>query len=218
MDRILEPEIMDGRAAAVAYARADFSDSNAAYVKHLIEGFPEHLSRIIDLGCGPADIPLRIARAVRSAQITAVDGSAEMLAIAHDAARAAHLDGRVTLCRGRIPGLALPAHDFDAVLSKDMLHHLPDPQVLWQEARRLLRPGGLIYVADLIRPGSPLEAREIVTRVAAREDPILQEDFYNSLCAAFTVEEVRAQLRAAGLQLEVHHRGDRHMTIQGLLA
>jgi len=217
MDRILEPEIMDGRAEAVAYARADFADSNAAYVQHLIEGFPNHLSRVVDLGCGPADIPLRLARAVRAAHVTAVDGSGEMLAIAREAVRAAHLEGRVTLCLGRLPGVALPEHHFDAVLSKDMLHHLPDPQVLWQEARRLLRPGGLVYVADLMRPSSPLEAREIVERVASREDPILQEDFYNSLCAAFTVEEVRAQLRTAGLPLDVHPRGDRHMAIYGVL-
>jgi len=66
-----------------------------------------------------------------------------------------------------------------------------------------------------VRPSSPAEAHEIVQRVAGREDPILQEDFYNSLCAAFTVDEVRAQLAVAELHLTVEHRGDRHMSVKG---
>ncbi len=52
--------------------------------------------------------------------------------------------------------------------------------------------------------------------VAAREDPILREDFYNSLCAAFTIEEVREQLVTAGLDLMVARVSDRHMLISGL--
>jgi SAM-dependent methyltransferase len=217
MDRILEPEIMDGQAEADAYARADFSDSNAAFVRQLIEHYPTHLHAVVDLGCGPADIPLRLAHAVRATRITAVDGSAAMLELAHRALAAAALLDRVTLCLGRIPDVNLPPHAFDAVLSKDMLHHLPDPQVLWQEAGRLGRAGAAVFVMDLVRPDSPLEAREIVERVAGREHPILKEDFYNSLCAAFTVPEVQAQLRAAGLPLHVQQVSDRHMTIRGLL-
>jgi SAM-dependent methyltransferase len=120
--------------------------------------------------------------------------------------------------QGRLPDSALPDHSFDAVLSKDMLHHLPDPQILWREARRLARPGAAVYVMDLVRPDSPLEAREIVARVSGGADPVLKEDFYNSLCAAFTVEEVRAQLRVAGLLLHVELVSDRHMRVKGRIA
>jgi len=217
MDRVLEPEIMDGEAEAAAYARADFSDSNGAYVRQLLERYPGHLRSVLDLGCGPADIPVRLARRVREVHITAVDGSAAMLAQAATALAAARLTERVTLLHGRIPGLPLAELSFDAVISKDMLHHLPDPQVLWQEALRLGKPGGAVYVMDLVRPDSPLEAREIVERIASDEHPLLKEDFYNSLCAAFTVSEVRAQLRAAALAFEVVQASDRHMAVHGRL-
>ncbi len=217
MDRILEPEIMDGHETAEAYARADFSDSNQAFVDRVVARFGDRLSSVVDLGCGPADVPVRLARAASGARITAVDGSEEMLSLAREAVRAAHLTEQITLHLGRLPGLALPEHAFDAVLCKDMLHHLPDPQALWSEARRLARPGAAVYVMDLMRPSSPLEAREIVERVSSREHPILKEDFYNSLCAAFTVEEVRAQLRTAGLTLAVEPASDRHMAIAGVL-
>jgi ubiquinone/menaquinone biosynthesis C-methylase UbiE len=218
MDRILEPEIMDGAAEAAAYAKADFSDSNQWYVDHLTREFGKHLGNIVDLGCGPADVPVRIARAHRAAHITAVDGSAEMLKFARAAVESAGVQDRITLHLGLLPGLALSEHSFDAVLCKDMLHHLPDPQVLWREARRLAKAGGIVYVMDLIRPDSPMQAREIVERASPHEHPILKEDFYNSLCAAFTVSEVQAQLQAAGLALQVEQVTERHMRIKGHVA
>ncbi len=218
MDRTLEPEIMDGEAEASAYARADFADSNQWYADHFTAEYPAHLREIVDLGCGPADVTLRVARLAQQAHLVGVDGSAAMLEFARKAVHAAHLAKRIELHLGRLPGLSLPERHFDAVLSKDMLHHLPDPQVLWSEVRRLGRPGAAVYVMDLIRPDSPLEAREIVERVAGREHPVLKEDFYNSLCAAFTVDEVRGQLESAGLPLTVEQVTDRHMRVKGQLA
>jgi SAM-dependent methyltransferase len=100
---------------------------------------------------------------------------------------------------------------------KDLLHHLPNPMVLWSEARRLGRPGAVIYVMDLIRPETPDAARDIVESTAGREHPILKQDFYNSLCAAFTTEEAEDQVRQAGLSLDVSRISDRHMVIKGRL-
>jgi ubiquinone/menaquinone biosynthesis C-methylase UbiE len=217
MQRILEPEIMDGEAEAGAYARADFADSNQWYAEHFTAEYPSHLREIVDLGCGPADVLLRIARIAQHAHIVGVDGSAAMLDFARKAVHAAQLPNQISLHLGRLPGLSLPERHFDAVLSKDMLHHLPDPQALWSEVQRLARPGGAVFIMDLIRPDSPLEARQTVEQVAAREHPLLKEDFYNSLCAAFTVSEVRSQLQSAALPLTVEQVTDRHMTITGVL-
>jgi ubiquinone/menaquinone biosynthesis C-methylase UbiE len=218
VDRILEPEVMQDRAQALAYARADFSESNQLFVDRLVAEFGHALTSVVDLGCGPADVTVRLAKALHAAHITGVDASEEMLALARQTVQAARLTDRIALTLGRIPGLKLPEHSFDAVLSKDMLHHLPDPQILWREVQLLGRRGAAVYVMDLVRPSSPLEAHAIVERVASREDPTLKEDFYNSLCAAFTVEEVRAQLRVAGLRLAVEQASDRHMRVRGVLA
>ena len=216
MNRILEPEIMDDVAQVAAYARADFSDSNQWFIRSLLESFPQSLARVADLGCGPGDIAVQLASAT-SGRVTAVDGSAEMLKIARRAVMAAGLQDRITLRFARLPDPELPDHAFDAVVAKDMLHHLADPHVLWREAKRLARPGGAIYVMDLVRPASLAEARRIVERVSPNEHPILKEDFHNSLCAAFTVEEVRRQLHAAGLPLDVAQVSDRHLRASGLL-
>jgi ubiquinone/menaquinone biosynthesis C-methylase UbiE len=241
MDRVLEPEIMNDSDADAAYARADFSDSNQAFADRLAAELEsagassgKHSSsrgdaghgahsrgrpdlHVVDLGCGPADVTIRIARKLPRAHVVGVDGAEEMLRLAREAVRKTALSERVALHLGRVPGLDLPEHAFDAVVSKDMLHHLPDPHVLWTECLKLGKPGAVLLVMDLIRPSSPIEAREIVARVAGREHPLLKEDFYHSLCAAFTPEEVRAQLAAAGLALQVERAGDRHWLVRGVL-
>jgi hypothetical protein len=54
-----------------------------------------------------------------------------------------------------------------------------------------------------------------VEAYAGAEPEILRRDFFNSLCAAFTPDEVRAQLREAGLALEVLDVEDRHLVARG---
>jgi ubiquinone/menaquinone biosynthesis C-methylase UbiE len=216
MRRILEPELMDDERQSVAYARADFSASNQLFVDSLIRDFPSQLRTVVDIGCGPGDVAIRLARALPDLRITAIDGSAPMVALAREAVRSAGLDDRLTLVQGYVPGVALQERGFDAVLSKDLLHHLPDPQVLWQEITRLGKPGAAAYVMDLIRPDTPEAARRIVDAVASHEDPILRQDFYNSLCAAFTLDEIREQLVAAGLDLTVSRIGERHLLASGV--
>jgi SAM-dependent methyltransferase len=217
MLRTLEPEIMDDGEQSLAYANADFSSSDQWFVDHVLADYPEALHNVIDIGCGPCNVMLRLARARPDIRITAIDGSAAMIELATQAVRAAGHEARIVAMHGYIPGLALHEHSFDAILSKDLLHHLPDPMVLWSEAQRLGRQGATVYVMDLIRPATQQDARDIVEAVAPHEHPILKEDFYNSLCAAFTIEEAQAQVRQAGLPLEVSQISDRHMLIKGVL-
>ena len=70
---------------------------------------------------------------------------------------------------------------------------------------------------DLCRPATPAAAREIVERVSGTEHPLLKADFYNSLCAAFTAQEVREQLSAAELVLAVSQLTERHLCVKGRL-
>ena len=217
MKRILEPEIMDDEAQAIAYAQADFSASNQMFVERLLEDYSTTLKNVLDIGCGPGDIPIRLARAKPSIEITAVDASEPMVRLARRAVCDARLQKQIKVLKGRVPGLRLEAGDFDALLSKDLLHHLPDPAVFWEEVRRLAKKQTVVFVMDLLRPPTERQARNIVESVSGRESAILKRDFHDSLRAAFTLDEIRQQLREASLSLDAAQISQRHLLIKGVI-
>jgi ubiquinone/menaquinone biosynthesis C-methylase UbiE len=217
MHRQPEPELMDLRDEAAAYAAADFSAVNAAFVERLLElAGGVAAVRAVDLGTGPADIVIRVARARPGWNIDAVDGAAAMIEIANRAVAAAGVSTRIRLHLADAKHTGLAAGGYDVVFSNSLLHHLPDPLPWWREIRRLGRPGGVIFIRDLFRPASPDAARAIVQQHAGGESELLREEFWRSLLAAFTLEEVREQLAAAGLDgLTVQASSDRHLDVFG---
>lgn len=218
VQRIPEPELMDEAEQATAYATADFAAPNQAFVdRFLALARSLERGRVVDLGCGPADIPVRLAAARPGLRIVGVDGSEPMLEHGRALAARAGVADRIELVCARLPGPP-PDGRFDAVLSNSLLHHLPDPAVLWREVARLGQPGAPVLVIDLFRPGSPEAVRRLVAEHAAGEPEVLRRDFEASLFAAFTADEVRAQLDAAGLgALRVETISDRHLAVTGRL-
>jgi SAM-dependent methyltransferase len=64
MQRTPEPELMDEAAQARAYAEADFAEPHQAFVRYFRERFADfERGHVLDLGCGPADVTMRFARA-----------------------------------------------------------------------------------------------------------------------------------------------------------
>jgi len=218
--RELEPELMDDEEQAEAYAQADFSDGNSAFVARLRSAFPELTAGdVVDLGCGPADIPIRLVRELPGLRVTAVDGSPAMLELARAAVDAADLAQRIILHQGFIPDRRLADHSFQAVLANSLTHHIPSGLEFWREVARLGGSGAAVLVQDLFRPESPDEARAIVERVSPHDPPVIKRDFFNSLCAALTVDEVRADLAAAGLTgIGCEQVSERHWAAWGRLA
>jgi cyclopropane fatty-acyl-phospholipid synthase-like methyltransferase len=220
MHRIPEPELMDSVAQTQAYAEADFSDSNALFVDAFVQSFPnlEPRGSLVDLGCGPADICIRMARAIPGWQITGVDAGENMLKRAAAAVNVANLESRVNLRLAYLPDQSLPSRGFNAVISNSLLHHLPSPATLWDSVRQLAAPGAAITIMDLVRPASTDAASAVVERYAADAPQILQEDFYNSLLAAYSIPEILAQLQAAGMgELALSQPSDRHWMVSGVL-
>ena len=221
MKRIPEPELMEGRAQAQAYAEADFSEPNELFIRCFRELQPAFLgpARVLDLGCGPADIVLRFARAYPQAECHALDGSAAMLELARQAlAMQPELLARISLRQAILPSASLANAGYDVILSNSLLHHLGDPGVLWHTLRQAGRPGTAVLVMDLRRPASAAQVEKLVAAYAADAPQVLRRDFRNSLYAAFTPQEVEAQLAECGLeQLRVERVSDRHLTVRGFL-
>jgi ubiquinone/menaquinone biosynthesis C-methylase UbiE len=217
MERIPEPEIMDMVQEAQAYAQADFAQVNQAFVDRLLELAGDRRSALaLDMGTGPADIPIRLVRARPAWHVTAVDASGAMLDIARKAIRDARIEHAIELVQADAKSSPLKDASFDVIFSNSILHHISAADAFWNEVRRLLAPGARVLLRDLTRPESPQAARQIVELHAGGETPLLQEEYYRSLLSAYTVHEVRDQLTRAGLgKLEVERISDRHMDVFG---
>jgi len=216
MDRTLEPELMDDPEQVLAYARADFEEENQGFVDRFLEYYPDWTEgHLLDMGCGPADIPIRFARALPRCHITGVDGSAAMIRYAEQAVKAAGFEDRIALQADRFQGMSL-SEPADAAVSNSLLHHIPNPLQFWYSLKKLVKSGSYVLVMDLLRPESPEAAQAIVQQYAAEEPAILQRDFYNSLCAAFTEDEVAAQLAEMNFsRLLIDVVDDRHWVVSG---
>ncbi len=194
MDRTPEPELMDEPRQARAYALADFDEPNTRFLN------------LFDALAGST---------AGSGHV--VDGSPEMIRQAAERLTPA-LSARLRLVEAALPSDRLEDDVYDYVISNSLLHHLHDPSVLWDTVKRVAKDDARVLVVDLIRPPSVDRAKEIVTLYAGEEPPILQRDFYNSLLAAFEVDEVRHQLTAAGLDhLQVSVISDRHLAVSGVM-
>jgi len=218
MERILEPEVMDDPEQALVYAQADFEQENQGFVDRFREYFPEFTEGyILDLGCGPGDIPVRFARALPRCRITAVDASGPMIRLAEETVRKAGLSNRITFRCERFQDLA-GVSTVDAAISNSLLHHVPNPLQFWHKLRLAVKPGSPVLVMDLLRPESPEEAQAIVNRYASGAPDILRRDFYNSLLAAFTEDEIGAQLAQMNLtRLLIDVIDDRHWVVSGII-
>jgi hypothetical protein len=77
-----------------------------------------------------------------------------------------------------------------------------------------------IMIMDIIRPGSREDAGAIVEKYMGDESAILKKDFFSSLLAAYSIEEVQEQLRQADLDnsLSIGMVSRIQMVVKGIIS
>src|SRR5579872_4910019 len=114
-----------------------------AHVDQLLAQLP--YSKVLDVGTGTGRHALKLART--GAHVTAIDQSAEMLAVAQQVAQHEHLTIDFQLASLE-DGLPFAAQQFDLVICALMLCHVPDLAQAVQEFARVLKPGGHLLITD----------------------------------------------------------------------
>lgn len=217
MERIPEEELMNDDAQARAYAETDLSEPHEAFVAYFRERFPGFVSgEVLDIGCGTGDVIIRFARSFPHTHITGVDGSDAMLDIARIDIKKHNLTGQISLKKCMLPDPELQTDKYDSVISNSILHHLANPDVLWETVNGCSKVNAPIFIMDLFRPDTIDAAKSLVAQHASGASIQLQKDFYNSLLASYTPDEIKSQLRISGLEhLNVVIVSDRHVLIWG---
>ncbi len=227
MKRTPEPELMQIPSQVKAYADADFSRSDS----FVIAGLEKYLKKvgkilnkndlILDVACGPGNISERVAKNWPFVKVVGIDGSKEMLNEAENKLSENH-SKNLSYELIEINSIATGEIQFpfkaDVLVSNSALHHFHDPLRFWDALKKLGKTKCIHIHRDLIRPDSLEKAFEIKEKHLSNSPEILKKDFYASLKASFTVDEVTQQLVDAGLsQLEVFQVDDLYFEIIGCI-
>lgn len=216
MIRIPEPELMEDLIQVESYAKADFETAHSFLIRKFQDRLPQRFApeSILDLGCGPGDMSSRLYSQFPMANFTFLDGSEFM----------------IDLCKKRIETMVpkkrnnkidfkkeliqdfVPESPYDLVFSNSLLHHLQDPFEFWAAVQRSIHQDSFIFISDLMRPDSFFSASQLTKRYANEEFEILKKDFYNSLLAAYRIEEVKEMLEIVRLDTKMNLEpiSDRH--------
>lgn len=120
-------------------------------------------ARVLDVACGTGNTALPLAR--RGCTVTGVDIAPNLLAQARERASAEHLS--IQFDEGDAEDLPYPDGGFDAAVSMFGAMFAPRPELVARELARVLRPGGLLAMANW-NPGS-FSAR--MFKLSAQHDP-----------------------------------------------
>jgi len=190
--------------AASEEVEAYASAAGQAYLGRIDDTFVQHALRLVqrreagralDIGTGPGQIVLKLARFLPGWHITGVDRSHSMIQQA-----------RASVPRGLqvsffvANGTRLPFVDagFELVMCNSVLHHLSEPHLLFTEVARLVKPKGAILVRDLRRPSRlayPLHVRWYGRPYSG----LMYKLYRDSVRAAYTTSELEAMLLASPL-------------------
>lgn len=211
--RTPEP-ITDPKVESDLYRVMDHAGVNQQFVDDLIDGGPVG-PHVIDLGVGPADIPIRLLRRMPQLHVIGIDNTSEMLAIAQQEIDAAGLRNQITLQQadGSDWG-SFEKEMTDTVVSNSFLHHLDQPESGMNVAVGLLKQGGRLFLRDLFRPDSVDEIERLVSKHGRGETDEARQLLRQSLHAALTLDEITCIAKDLGIpDARIRMTSDRHWTI-----
>ena len=153
----------------------------------------------LDVGTGKGLTAMALAR--RGLEVVSVDPDADEQALACVLADEAGLAARIRFVHGDASDLPFPGGQFGCAALVEVLHHLQDPVPVLGETARVLRPCGIVILADFSAEGLELVAR--VHRGEGREHSV----------SGVTPESAAAFLSMRGFAVEARLSGHKHDVI-----
>lgn len=208
--RVPEPDlVMESEAQTVAFSQAGDASGvlsflylyNALQITSVLQPG----DRVLDLACGPAHQLVQVARLNPEVHFVGLDASPTMLECAQSTLARADVRN-VDLVQGDMTRLMeMDDGSMDGVICTMSLHHLPDHAALCatlREVRRVLKPQGRFYLTDFGRLKLLRTQRFFADDL--RQPAQFTEDYFNSLRAAFSVEELSVAAAPLGPDVQRH--------------
>jgi ubiquinone/menaquinone biosynthesis C-methylase UbiE len=153
-------------------------------------GLPEGAS-LLEIGPGPGWAGIELMKLRADVKITAIEASPDMIRAAEKNAIDAGCSERADYLEGVAEDLTRFApRTFDAVISRDSLHHWTDPGAAFREIDRILKPSGRVFIVDGKRNQGLVE-NLVIRAVSRRIGKAMAAGWKDSIRASWTPAELR---------------------------
>lgn len=163
--------------------------------------------RVLDLGCGAGHASYALARG-GAKEIVAYDLAPAMLAVVATESRSRG-HAQIQTAQGPAESLPFPDAGFDLVVSRYSAHHWLDMRRGIHEAERVLKPGGMLIVIDVLSPENPLLDTVLQTVEILRDLSHVRN---------YRESEWRGVLTGEGFSAPISHRWKLPMEFAGWVA
>lgn len=182
-----------------AYEALDRAASDREFVA-LLEKHGCDRGELLDIGTGPADVPLLLVERSEDddIEVTGIDASKEMLRLGRLKIAERGESRRIRLLEVDAESLPFERECFDGAFAKHVLHHVRDPLAMLREALRVLRPHAPLVIRDLVRPETEEELAQLMDELAAGLGELQRAMFERTTRAAYTMDEYAALLAQIG--------------------
>lgn len=151
--------------------------------------------QVLDVGCGAGHTAL--AFAARAAHVVALDITPAMLEQVAQNAAARGLSNVETRL-GDVEAIDAPDASFDIVTSRYSAHHYPDPVRALAEIRRVLKPGGLFLLSDIVASEAPVEDTFLQTIEFLRDGSHVRDHRVSDWLRMMAAAELQARVVGTG--------------------
>lgn len=179
-DRIPEPELMQDRDQCEFYNYEFDEDPDclAEFIKTYDQFVGIKSGTVIDLGSGTCNFIIKLCKTYPGIHVTCYEASTEMIKIANRNIELNQLVDRITLVEDNFFNAT---GQFDVAIATRVLHHVNKTQEFWSLMNRL---ASCALICDLERPSALVDI-----------DENFPSDLKNSFMAAYTVAEVKEQIK-----------------------
>ncbi len=150
------------------------------------------IKRVLDIGCGAGNNTLKLRQSVASDfDAVLLDLSSPMLERALSRLSAVNF-GRIETIADDFRTAELDEGTFDVILAAAVLHHLRDDtdwQFAFDKIFRLLRPGGSVWITDLVTHEAPSIHRMMWTRYGEYLSLLKNDDYRDKVFAYIDRED-----------------------------
>ena len=155
--------------------------------------------KVLDIGCGTGALTLRAA--LKGANVKGIDINPQMLEIAKKHAAEVKDEQNVELCEMGVAELGgEEAESYDVVMSGLCFSELTENELIYtlEEVRRILKPDGLLLIADETRPESI--PKKVLTWLI--KFPLVIITYIITQTTSSAVKNLPAKIEEAGLFIE----------------